>query len=73
MTLRWAASVGDTTPSAVLAVTKEQLVYHIGRTGNGSVSLPDMLKKAGAPLFAERIRQHLNSFDITELLGVPTL
>ncbi|MEU7138016.1 PIN domain-containing protein [Nocardia sp. NPDC046473] len=64
--------VDDTAPRAVLAVTKEQLVYHVRRSGNGSVSLPEMLKKAGAPLFAERVRQHLNSLDLTALLSAST-
>ncbi|MFI6041231.1 PIN domain-containing protein [Nocardia sp. NPDC051321] len=64
--------VDDTAPRAVHAVTKEQLVYHVRKSGDGSVSLPEMLKKAGAPLFAERVRQHLNALDLTALLSAPT-
>ncbi|MFF3225224.1 PIN domain-containing protein [Nocardia suismassiliense] len=64
--------VDDAAPHAVLVVTKEQLIYHVRRSGNGSVSLPEMLKRAGAPLFAERVRQHLHTLDITALLSVPT-
>ncbi|MFI9504463.1 PIN domain-containing protein [Nocardia sp. NPDC052566] len=64
--------VDDSAPNVVLAVTKEQLVYHCQMSSRGSgVSLPEMLKKAGAPVFAERVRQHLHSVDINALLGVP--
>ena len=48
-------------------VTKQQLAYHLSRNPNGRVSLPDMLVKAGAPQFADRIRKHLQSVDVNAL------
>ncbi|WP_459955372.1 hypothetical protein [Nocardia sp. IFM 10818] len=60
--------VDDSAPHAVLAVTKQQLVYHLGKSSDGGVSLPELLKKAGAPLFAERVRVHLQSVDMSALV-----
>ncbi|WP_245719998.1 PIN domain-containing protein [Nocardia uniformis] len=60
--------VDDSSPDAVLAVTREQLVYHLRRSTDSRVSLPDMLVRAGAPAFANRVRKHLQTVDINELL-----
>ncbi|KAF0848650.1 hypothetical protein FNL39_10176 [Nocardia caishijiensis] len=55
-------------PHVVRAVIGEQLVYHINRSGTGSVSLPDRLRAAGASVFAERVRSHLQTIDVNALL-----
>ncbi|GGK48664.1 PIN domain-containing protein [Nocardia camponoti] len=56
-------------PHVVREVVGEQLVYHLTRGGDRSVGLPDKLKSAQAPLFAERVRRHLQTLDVNALLG----
>ncbi|WP_232839740.1 MULTISPECIES: PIN domain-containing protein [Nocardia] len=60
--------VDDSAPDLVRAVTGEQLVYHLRRSATGSISLPAMLRAAGAPAFGERVRRHVRSLDIDTLL-----
>ncbi|WP_201295182.1 MULTISPECIES: PIN domain-containing protein [Nocardia] len=64
--------IDDSAPQIVRAVTAEQLVYYVRRSDTSSVSLPERLKAAGAPAFAERVRQHLQTLDINALLREPT-
>jgi hypothetical protein len=64
--------IDDSAPQIVRAVTAEQLVYYVRRSDTSLVSLPERLKAAGAPAFAERVRQHLRTLDINALLREPT-
>ncbi|GAA5068195.1 PIN domain-containing protein [Nocardia callitridis] len=61
--------VDDSAPRVVRAVTAEHLIYHVRRSHDRSTSLPDRLKAAGAPAFAERVRKHLLTLDVGALLG----
>ncbi|WP_205915403.1 PIN domain-containing protein, partial [Prescottella equi] len=63
--------VDDSAPHVVRTVAANQLAYHLRKNSNSSTSLPDMLKKADAPAFAERVRKHLQSMDIEGLLREP--
>lgn len=49
--------VDDSAPEVVSAATAEQLNYWFNRSGD--VDLPLYLRKAGCPLFADRVRDHL--------------
>jgi hypothetical protein len=64
--------VDNSAPHIVRAVTAEQLVYHVRKNSTNNVSLPQRLKAAGAPAFAERVREHLQTLDINALLNKPT-
>lgn len=60
--------VDDAAPQAVRAVTEKQLCHYHGKpSGGGEVDLPSRLKKAGAPLFAARVRDHLQHVDMSIL------
>lgn len=64
--------VDDSAPHMVREVTAQQLVYHLNKSSTGSVSLPEMLKTARAPAFAQRVREHLQALDLDTLLKKPT-
>lgn len=49
--------VDDSSPTIVRQVTRQQFDYF--RTRREAFSLPAALERAGAPEFAERVRQHL--------------
>ncbi|SHT05767.1 PIN domain-containing protein [Mycobacteroides abscessus] len=51
----------DSSPQGIREVTKSQLDYWLGR--HGTTNLCTHLKKAGAPLFAERVRRHLQTLN----------
>lgn len=63
--------VDDAAPKAVRAVTEQQLRhYHQRSSGNEGVDLPLRLKNAKAPMFAARVREHLQHVD-TSILVAP--
>ncbi|MGW5230384.1 PIN domain-containing protein [Nocardia niigatensis] len=57
--------VDDSQPQLVVRVMEEQLRYWVARKGR---SLPDALRTAKAPVFAERIRTYLQSADVERIL-----
>lgn len=61
--------IDDSAPRLVRAVAADQLVYHITKGSGRSVSLPEKLRAAGAPKFAERVRKHVLELDVNTLLG----
>jgi hypothetical protein len=61
--------VDDAAPQAVRAVTEDQLRhYHRKSSATDGVDLPLRLKNAGAPMFAARIRDHLQHVDMSILI-----
>ena len=62
--------IDDSAPQVVRTVIEEQLRYHHTR-GTG-ISLPERLKVACAPNFAERVRRHLQHIDVGRILGAST-
>ncbi|MFD6391253.1 PIN domain-containing protein [Nocardia sp. NPDC060259] len=58
--------IDDARPAIVRAVMLEQLAYWLPRNGR---SLPDALRRADAPLFAERIRAYLQVTVVSRLSG----
>ncbi|TVU61951.1 PIN domain-containing protein [Paenarthrobacter nitroguajacolicus] len=57
--------VDDAAPQAVRAVTESQLrYYHQKCSSDEGVDLPLRLKKAEAPKFAARVREHLQHMDM---------
>ncbi|MEU0543635.1 PIN domain-containing protein [Nocardia sp. NPDC005978] len=58
--------VDDSQPEVVAAVMEEQLRYWVPKKGK---SLPEALRAAQAPGFAERIRLYLQSADIERILS----
>jgi hypothetical protein len=65
--------VDDAVPQAVQAVTVEQLRYfHKQSSVDDGVDLPLHLKKASAPLFAARVREHLQNVDMSILMEQTT-
>lgn len=48
----------DSSPSTVAAVTSDQVRYFMKR--DGEVDLPEALRRAGCPVFAERVNGHLH-------------
>ncbi len=60
------ALIDDSAPALVRAVVEEQLVYWVKRKGK---SLPQALRSAGAPVFADRVRQHLQTVDVAALFS----
>lgn len=61
--------VDDAAPQAVRAVTEEQLCYYHGKSSAADgVDLPLRLKNAGAPMFASRVREHLQNVDMSILM-----
>ncbi|MGW4088462.1 PIN domain-containing protein [Nocardia sp. NPDC004750] len=65
--------VDDSAPRIVRAVTAKQLVYYVRNSDTSSAGLPERLKAAGAPAFAERVRKHLLTLDVNALLREPDL
>ncbi|MGW4477554.1 PIN domain-containing protein [Rhodococcus triatomae] len=61
--------VDDSAPRVVRTVAGEQLTYYVQRAKGTPVSLPDSLKRADAPRFAERVRRHLQCIDVGVLLA----
>jgi hypothetical protein len=61
--------VDDTAPKAVRAVTEKQLRhYHRKSSAADGVDLPLRLKNAKAPMFAARVREHLQHVDMSILM-----
>nr|WP_218580010.1 hypothetical protein [Nocardia cyriacigeorgica] len=58
--------IDDSNPMLIRKVMHEQLAYWVPRKGK---SLPEALRDAGAPGFAERIRCYLQSADVTSILA----
>ncbi|WP_157171807.1 PIN domain-containing protein [Nocardia higoensis] len=58
--------IDDSNPALVRTVTQEQLVYWVGRKGK---SLPEALRAADAGQFAERVRRHLQTLDVGQILA----
>jgi hypothetical protein len=58
--------IDDSNPQLVRQVMDEQLAYWVPRKGK---ALPEALRNAGAPTFAERVRTHLQSADLQRVLG----
>ncbi|MCU6482686.1 PIN domain-containing protein [Arthrobacter sp. A2-55] len=57
--------VDDANPEGVFKVCEQQLCYFHGKSsGTDGVDLPLSLKNAGAPLFASRVRSHLQRVDM---------
>lgn len=62
--------VDDAAPKAVRAVTEQQLRhYHRKSSGTEGVDLPLRLKNAKAPMFAARVREHLQHVDTSILMA----
>lgn len=57
--------IDDSHPLLVRQVMHEQLAYWVPRSGK---SLPEALREAGAPVFAERIRSYLQTTDVNRVL-----
>ncbi|MQY23935.1 hypothetical protein NRB20_70680 [Nocardia sp. RB20] len=58
--------IDDSNPRLVRQVTEEQMAYWVRRSGK---ALPGALRDSGTPGFAERVRVHLQSIDVREVLG----
>lgn len=58
--------VDDSAPSLVRQVIGVQLAYWVPRGGK---PLPEALRNAGAPVFAERIRKYLQTMDVQQILS----
>lgn len=62
--------VDDAAPKAVRSVTEKQLrYYHQKSSGADGVDLPLRLKNAKVPMFAERVREHLQHVDASILMA----
>jgi hypothetical protein len=62
--------VDDAVPQTVQKVTEAQLRYfHKKSSADDGVDLPLHLKRANAPLFAERVREHLQNVDMSILMA----
>ena len=57
--------IDDSAPELVRRVTEEQLKYWLSMDGK---PLPEALRAANAPDFAERVRQHLQLVDVPQVL-----
>lgn len=57
--------IDDSNTELVRGVMAQQLAYWVPRGGK---SLPEALRSAGAPGFAERIRRYLQTTDVTKIL-----
>lgn len=57
--------VDDSKPELVRCVVKEQLAYWVPRGGK---ALPQALRDAAAPDFADRVRQYLQAIDVAQVL-----
>ncbi|MCW4355228.1 PIN domain-containing protein [Hoyosella sp. YIM 151337] len=57
--------VDDSAPETVLSALRTQLRYY--REKGGRFSLPEQLRTANAPQFAERVRQHMHRIDINTI------
>ncbi len=65
--------VDDANAEGVFKVSEQQLCYFHGKSSSTEgVDLPLRLKNAGAPLFAARVRSHLQRVDMSILKSVPT-
>lgn len=59
--------VDDSAPEAVRAVTANQLGYYLSKSP--SVDLPEKLRKADCPTFAQRVGKHLQTIPLPKPAG----